>query len=179
PYLWSDPIGRALVLLRFRQQEMASQSRIYPDRNIADPIEPARRTWNYLTGQWSGTQSLLDELHLPKLGAWLASLDVWLAIVGLLVLAILAARNGLRSPHLMVLAIIVVESLTVIISMRTDFERYYLPIVLGNVVAAGVLIGTIGSLIMLAIRSRTRRSRTVTTAAWATGTPVLKEQGGG
>ncbi|MGC4106368.1 MAG: glycosyltransferase family 39 protein [Thermomicrobiales bacterium] len=175
PYLWPDPIGRALVLLRFRQQEMASQSRIYPERNIADPIESFRRTWDYLTGQWSGTQRFLDQLDLTSLGDTLAGLDVWLALGGLAVLAILSAQKGLRSPHLMVLAIVVVESLTVIVSMKTDFERYYLPIVLGNVVTAGILIGVVASLVWRIIPKRHPRPAP---SAWTPGVPVLKEQGG-
>lgn len=178
PYLWPDPIGRSLILLRFRQQEMASQSRIYPDRNIGDPMESARRTWDYLTGKWSGVQSFLDLVGLSRLGEILAPIDVWLALVGLVALAILAARNGLRSPHLMVLAIVVVESATVILSMKTDFERYYLPIVLGNVVAAGVLVGVVGSGIMRVISRRRRDLRSAGRSAQRSGMPMLKEQGG-
>lgn len=178
PYLWPDPIGRALILLRFRQQEMASQSRIYPDRNIADPVEAFRRTWTYLTGQWSGTQQVLDQVGLSGIGRALAGLDVWLALAGIVVLAVLAAKKGLRSPHLMVLAIVVVESLTVIVSMKTDFERYYLPIVLGNVVTAGVFVGVVGSLVWKVAPRRARNARSTSTASWTPGTPVLKEQGG-
>ncbi|MGC4190430.1 MAG: glycosyltransferase family 39 protein [Thermomicrobiales bacterium] len=178
PYLWPDPIGRALVLLRFRQQEMASQSRVYPDRNIANTTEAFHRTWDYLTGQWSGTQRFLDQQGLPSLGDTLAGLDVWLALAGIAFLAILAARKGLRSPHLMVLAIVVVESATVVLSMRTDFERYYLPIVLGNVVTAGVFAGVIGSLVWRLVPSRVRHTRRAQPSIWTSGRPVLKEQSG-
>ena len=180
PYLWPDPIGRALILLRFRQQEMASQSRIYPDRNIADPVESARRTWDYLTGQWSGTQSFLDLIGLPaKVGTMLAPLDVWLALAGLLVLGLLAAAKGLRSPHLMVFAVVAVESATVIVSMKTDFERYYLPIVLGNVITAGIFVGVVGSLVWRVVPGRVRHPRSSRTATMPAGAPVLKEHAGG
>jgi len=178
PYLWSDPIGRALILLRFRQREMASQSRIYPDRLIADPVESFSRTWDYLTDQWSGTRQFLDQIGLPTLGDALAGLDIWLALAGIVALGVLAARNGLRSPHLMVLAIVVVESLTVIVSMKTDFERYYLPIVLGNVVTAGVFVGVVCSLVWTLVGGRLRTERKARVAPWAPGTAVLKEQGG-
>lgn len=178
PYLWPDPIGRALILLRFRQQEMASQSRIYPDRLIADPVEAFNRTWDYLTGPWSGTQRFLDQVGLPGVGDTLSGLDIWLALAGLVTLALLAARKGLRSPHLVVLAIVVVESLTVILSMKTDFERYYLPIVLGNVVTAGVFVGAVCSLLWKLVAGRVRTGRRARVTAWTPATAVLKEQGG-
>lgn len=176
PFLWSDPIGRSLTLLRFRQQEMASQSRIYPDRNITSIKQSAERTWDYLTGQWSGTQRFFDTIDLPEIGNHLAGLDVWLALGGVAVLGIIALRKGLRSPHLMVCAIVVVESATVIVSMKTDFERYYLPIVLGNVVLAGFLIGVIGSLIWRLVPSWLRIRHF---APQSGHLPILKEHAGG
>ncbi len=157
PYLWSDPIGRTLKLLNFRQQEMVTQALINPGLKVNEPIEAVRRTWTFLGGEWSGTQSFLKMIGYPKLGNTLSHLDVWLALIGLLLLGLLSLRKGIQSPHFIVLILTVTEIATIIITMKTDFERYYLPIVLGFVVAGGVTIGVIsGMLWRLVQRGRSK-----------------------
>jgi len=157
PYLWPDPIGRTLKLLEFRTAEMTSQNAIDPSRAIANPIEAAQRTWTFLGHRWSGTREFFRLIGLPDVGHALSQLDVWLALVGLVVLAWLAWRKGLQSPHLIVWLLIVTEIATIIVSMKTDFERYYLPIVLGFVVASGVAVGFLSDKIMERMRTRSVR----------------------
>ena len=50
-----------------------------------------------------------------------------------------------RSAELAIAALIVFQLLTIILNMRVAFERYYLPIMLGEFVAVGVTVGYIAS----------------------------------
>lgn len=159
PYLWPDPIGRTLKLLKFRTGEMANQALLNPGLKVDGPVDAVRRTWSFLGDRWSGTQEFLRTVGLPGLGAALSQLDVWLAMTGLLILAVLAVRKGMQSPHLIVFLVIVTETATIIVTMKTDFERYYLPIVLGLVVASGVAIGFLGDAIWNVIDRRRTPAR--------------------
>ena len=64
-----------------------------------------------------------------------------LAVAGLLAIAVVGVIKGIRSAELAVAALIVFQTGTIVLSMRVDFERYYLPILLGEVVAIGCCIG--------------------------------------
>lgn len=159
PYLWPDPIGRTLMILNFRTQEMANQSVINPGLKVNGPVQAIDRTWTFLGDRWSGTQEFLKTVGLPGLGHALSQFDVWLAMFGLLILAYLVFRKGIQSPHFIVLILILTETATIIVTMKTDFERYYLPIVLGFVVAGGVAIGfAMDQILTLIRRIRTRSS---------------------
>ncbi|HEU0163599.1 MAG TPA: hypothetical protein VFQ54_01070, partial [Thermomicrobiales bacterium] len=141
PYLWQDPIGRIRTLINFRESEMANQSVISPQFNVTGTLDAFQRTWNNLHARWSGTRSFLTWIGLPDAGRWFESFDVLLGLVGLAVLLYLGLRKGIQSPQLIVLILIVTEILTVEFSLKTDFERYYLPIVLGFVIAGGSAFG--------------------------------------
>ncbi|MGI8485086.1 MAG: glycosyltransferase family 39 protein [Thermomicrobiales bacterium] len=158
PYLWPDPIGRTLKLLDFRTAEMANQGVINPGLKVSGPIQAIDRTWTFLGNRWSGTQEFLRTVGLPGLGHALSQLDVWLAMIGLLILAYLAFRKGIQSPHFIVLILILTETATIIVTMKTDFERYYLPIVLGFVVASGVAIGFVVDKIVTRVQRRRAHS---------------------
>jgi len=47
----------------------------------------------------------------------------------------------LRSGYALTLLLLGSQSAIILVTMRTDFERYYLPILLGNVVWGGVAVG--------------------------------------
>jgi hypothetical protein len=141
PYLWRDPIARTLLLLDFRQREMDQQARLYPRFAVETTGEAIRRTWTSLADRWSATEWLLDRTGLHGLASALSPLDLILAIVGVVLLAILAAQHPFRSGHLLVALVLMVQVATIVLAMRTDFERYYLPIVLATAVFAGVGVG--------------------------------------
>ncbi|HWV34485.1 MAG TPA: glycosyltransferase family 39 protein [Thermomicrobiales bacterium] len=141
PYLWPDPIGRTLTLIRFRQDEMTNQYRLYPQFRADNPVEALEKTINALGRSWSSTAEFLAQIGMTTLGKDLSLLDLVLASVGLIMLAAVGIRKGLRSAELAVTAIIVFQTVTIILSMRVDFERYYLPILLGEVIAVGCSVG--------------------------------------
>jgi hypothetical protein len=42
PYLWPDPIGRTLVLFRFRAKEMFNQGQFWPELSVNGPVDAPR-----------------------------------------------------------------------------------------------------------------------------------------
>ena len=141
PYLWPNPVARTLQLIEFRREEMESQYRLYPRFRTDSPVEAFDRTLYALGQAWSSTRHVLTAAGAPQLGDLLSRLDIALAVLGLACLLVVGALKGLRSPELIVASVIVVQSATIILAMRVDFERYYLPILLGFVVSIGCCIG--------------------------------------
>ncbi|HEV2074203.1 MAG TPA: hypothetical protein VGR29_11245, partial [Thermomicrobiales bacterium] len=90
---------------------------------------------------WSSTEEFLATIGLPALGDRLSMLDVVLATIGILLLLGVGLRKGLRSAELAIAGLVIFQTATIIMTMRVDFERYYLPILLGMVVAIGYSVG--------------------------------------
>lgn len=157
PYLWPDPIGRTLTLIQFRQDEMANQYRLYPQFRTDTPADALERTIVALGDTWSSTGHLLESIGLGGLAAYVSQLDIVLAVTGIAVLLWIGIRKGIRSAELAVASIIIFQTATIILNMRVDFERYYLPILLGEVVAIGSVVGVLVGLVRHAfLRQATR-----------------------
>lgn len=151
PYLWPDPIGRTLVLIRFRQDEMANQYRLYPQFRTDGPMDALERTVVALGDAWSSTRHVLDAIGMSSLAGYVSPLDIVLAAAGIAVLAWIGIRKGLRSAELAIVALIIFQTATIVLTMRVDFERYYLPILLGEVVAIGTVVGVVVQLVTRAL----------------------------
>ena len=145
PYLWPDPIQRTLYMIRFRQMEMDNQYNINPHFQTNSPMESLRMTYDVLGNTWSSTLQIFQWLRLDRIGEIMSATDLWLAIVGVVLLTLVGLRKGLRSAELAIAALIVFQLATIILNMRVAFERYYLPIMFGEFVAAGITIGYITS----------------------------------
>src|SRR5690606_22279684 len=141
PYLWPDPIRRTLMLIDFRRDEMANQYRLYPRFRTDTPLDALERTIDALGQAWSSTQHVLSSAGWATAADRLSLLDVILAAAGLIALVVVGWIKGLRSAELAIASLIVFQAATIILSMRVDFERYYLPILLGEVVAIGCAVG--------------------------------------
>lgn len=148
PYLWTNPIGRTLTLIDFRREEMANQYRLYPRFRTDGPMDALERTVVALGDAWSSTAHFLQSIGLDALANNISQLDIVLAGAGIAVLAAIGIRKGLRSAELAVVALIIFQTATIVLNMRVDFERYYLPILLGEVVAIGTIIGVAVSLLL-------------------------------
>jgi hypothetical protein len=158
PYLWKHPIENTLKLLDFRQNEMDVQARLYPQFEVETTSEAIRKTWTSLADTWSATEWLLSRAGMQDLAATLSPLDLILAMVGVVLLAIMAVQYPLKSGHLVVTLVLVIQVATIVLAMRTDFERYYLPIVLATAVFAGSGIGLVTQTIWHLVSSRTAQS---------------------
>ena len=128
---------------------------LIPDLPVADnlrltdtPMDALERTVVALGDRWSSTAHFLNSIGMEGLAATLSQLDVVLAATGIAILAWIGFRKGLRSAELAVVAIIIFQTATIVLTMRVDFERYYLPILLGEVVAIGSIVGVIAGLAM-------------------------------
>jgi 4-amino-4-deoxy-L-arabinose transferase-like glycosyltransferase len=163
PYLWKQPIANTLKILDFRENEMEVQARLYPQFAVETTGEAIRKTWASLADRWSATEWVLDRIGLHALGSALSPLDLILAMIGVVLLVILAAQMPFRSGHLLVTLVLIVQVMTIVLAMRTDFERYYLPIVLANAMFAGAGVGIASQSILHLVE--TRRARPAPSAA--------------
>jgi hypothetical protein len=158
PYLWPNPVSRTLTLIRFRQDEMANQYRLYPQFRTDTPLDALERTVVALGDRWSSTAHFLETIGMETLAANISQLDVVLAVTGIVLLLAIGIRKGMRSAELAIAAIIIFQTATIVLNMRVDFERYYLPILLGEVVAIGSVVGVVVSMAMHAAQRPARRS---------------------
>lgn len=157
PYLWKSPIERTMLLLGFRQNEMENQARLYPRFAVETTGEAIQKTWDSLAGRWSAAEWMVGELGATDLAERLAPVDVVLAIIGTVLLISLAVQMPIKSGHLIVTLVLLVQVVTIILAMRTDFERYYLPIVLSIAILAGCGLGIASQAISHAWQARRLR----------------------
>lgn len=143
PYLWPAPIQRTIYMLNFRQMEMDNQYRLNPHFQTNSPLESLQMAFEMLGNKWSSTLQISRWLHVESVGTIVSSADLWLAMAGIVVLTIVGLKKGLRSAELITAALIVFQLMTIILSMRVAFERYYLPIMVGEFLAIGVFVGYI------------------------------------
>ena len=147
PYLWVDPIGRALKLLDFRTTEMASQARIWPWAKVNNPKEALMRYGEQLHDTASTTKHLQQWVN-DNTGIAITnpeSLDFIVIAIGAVLLLRIVIQRGLWSPHAMVAMLMAAEVGAVTVGLGVDFYRYYLPILLVNAILVGVAFGEAGS----------------------------------
>lgn len=148
PFLWPDPIGRTLDLLRFRTLEMTNQGNIWGDLKIDGPVDAAGRIYNWLgvvdsvTGEAIG--NVTQPLGIAFRPMWL---DLALAVIGAVILLGLAVRHGLGSRWSLALLVLAGEVALVIAGMRADFSRYLLPVLVANAVCGGLVFGVLWQLV--------------------------------
>ena len=145
PYLWPDPIRRTLYMLDFRQMEMDNQYQINPHFRTDSPLESLQMAYDSLGNTWSSTLQIFQWLRLDRIGDLLSHGDLWLSMAGIALLVVIGVRKGLRSPELVIAALIVFQMVTIMLSMRVAFERYYLPIMVGEFVTIGCTFGYIAA----------------------------------
>lgn len=171
PYLWPHPIARTLLLLDFRRNEMEAQAGIYDRFAVESTGEAINKTWESLAERWSATEWIFAWFGWREAGIQLQALDVILAILGTAALTAVAIKLPIRSGHFVVGLLLLVQIGTIIVSMRTDFERYYLPIVLAIAILAGSGIGIAARLLVTAMQSRKHLSKTRRLQPFSGGSP--------
>lgn len=146
PYLWVDPIGRTYNLFKFRVDEMASQAALFENAGVGSIQAGLGRTGNRLADMHQAGTEVLNQIN-DVFGTSLSvsGIDMMLGFAGILLFVMLVVRNGLRSPHTMVAALILAEAATIIYGLRSDLYRYFLPLVFVQAVCISVLAGVIWS----------------------------------
>jgi hypothetical protein len=169
PYLWPDPIGRTLALFRFRAGEMHNQGVIWPELNVHGPIDALGRIGNWLgevdsvTGYAIGAVARLFGLTWQPMGG-----DLLLALIGALILLVLAIQRGLGSRWAMAALLLAGQVALVVVGMRADFSRYLLPVLMANAICGGIAAGVAWD----ALRARMETRRPQAERAGLAGEPA-------
>jgi hypothetical protein len=142
PYLWPDPISRTAQIFAFRTREMAHQAATWPGVAIGSREEAVGRIWSTLGERFSLTGRLVEAV--PHFGGLPYTLDLLLATGGIGALLWLIWRHGPASPQAVAGLILLSQAALIVIGLRVDYARYYLPLVFVGTVMIGVLTGLIG-----------------------------------
>lgn len=139
PYLWPDPIERTHNLFTFRTEEMAAQASDWPVMAVPTRAEALRRVGVNFGERYSIAGALADRLGVTTPPS-LRHLEVALPVLGIVVMTAIAVRAGRTSPQAFVLAVLGGQSAITILAMRSEFDRYHLPMALLGAVAAAVAL---------------------------------------
>jgi hypothetical protein len=138
PYLWPDPVGRTRNLVAFRAEEMAAQASDWPVMAVPTRAEALRRVVVNFTERFSFTTAIpaIDQPGSPA--ASLRYLEVAIPVVGLAMMTAMAVRAGPYSARSLALAVLGGQVAVTILGMRSEFDRYHLPMAILGAIAAAV-----------------------------------------
>ena len=155
PYLWSNPVAHTRHLLAFRVEEMAAQSTDWPIMAVPTRAEALRRVNLNFTERYNLTASAIFWLggtttHLIR------QLEFLIPVLGIVLMAGRAIRDGPYSPRALVLAILGGQVLVTIFGMRSEFDRYHVPMAILGAVAAAVALEWLGrgAISLLGVKGR-------------------------
>jgi hypothetical protein len=140
PYLWPDPIGRMRHLFAFRAEEMATQASDWPVMAVPTRREALRRVAVNFTERYSFTSSLATSLGTHGAMVPLRAIELTIPTAGIAIMAGIAARDGPYSPRMLVLAVLGAQTLITILAMRSEFDRYHVPMAILGAMAAAVAL---------------------------------------
>ena len=140
PYLWPNPIAHTGHLFAFRVEEMAAQSSDWPVMAVPNRVEALRRVNVNFTERYNLSGSLIALLGRPGTASMVRQLEFLISLLGLVVMAGVAVRDGPCSPRAIVLAVLGGQVLVTILGMRSEFDRYHVPMALLGAVAAAVAL---------------------------------------
>lgn len=149
PFVWSAPYSRTRILFDFRAAEMASQSRIWPDRAVIGRLDALRTLWHVFQEDYPTTGRFFD--WLAGIGVFpngVPSIDIVLAGIGLALAIVAVIRTGVATPLAFAFILLGGQALAIVAGLRVDFNRYYLPIVLFVALCIGFLAGEVARYIM-------------------------------
>lgn len=141
PYLWPDPVGRTRNLVEFRTTEMQAQSTDWPVMAVPTRTEAVRRIGVNFAERYS-LSGLVDRASDAIVGAspGLGPFDLLAALVGLLLWSAGALQRGPRDPAALALLVLLSLVAVTIGGMRSEFDRYHVPMALLGALAIGVLV---------------------------------------
>jgi hypothetical protein len=140
PYLWPDPIGRTRNLFTFRAEEMEAQSSEWPVMAVPNRFEALRRVNVNFTERFSLSTTAISWLGGHTSPPLLRQAEFLIPVIGILIMVGMAIRDGPLSPQCLVLVVLGGQVLVTILGMRSEFDRYHLPMALLGAVATGVTL---------------------------------------
>jgi hypothetical protein len=156
PYLWSNPIAHTRHLFAFRVEEMAAQSSDWPVMAVPSRVEALRRVNVNFTERYNLSALLIAVLGGPRTVSMPRQVEFLIPLLGLVLMAGMAVRDGPYSPRALVLAVLGGQVLVTILGMRSEFDRYHVPMALLGAVAAAVALESLArsALSLLDAKSR-------------------------
>jgi len=155
PYLWSNPIAHTRHLLGFRIEEMAAQSSDWPVMAVPTRAEALRLVNLNFTERYNLTASVIFRLG-GTTSPLIRQLEFFVPVLGVALMAGLAIRDGPSSPRAFVLAVLGGQVLVTILGMRSEFDRYHVPMAILGAVAAAVALERLarGAISLLGVKGR-------------------------
>jgi hypothetical protein len=139
PYLWPDPIAHTRHLFAFRVEEMAAQSSDWPVMAVPNRVEALRRVNLNFTERYNLSASLISLVGGPT-APLVRQVEFVIPVLGIVLMAGLAARDGPYSPRALALAVLAGQVLVTVFAMRSEFDRYHVPMALLGAIAAAVAL---------------------------------------
>jgi hypothetical protein len=139
PYLWPDPIAHTRHLFAFRVEEMAAQSSDWPVMAVPNRVEALRRVNLNFTERYNLAASLISLVGGPT-APLVRQVEFVIPVLGIVLMAGLAARDGPYSPRALGLAVLAGQVLATVFAMRSEFDRYHVPMALLGAIAAAVAL---------------------------------------
>jgi hypothetical protein len=179
PYVWSAPYSRTRILFDFRAQEMASQSRIWPDRAVIGRLDALETLWHVFQDDYPTTGRFFD--WLAGIGVFpqnVPSIDIALAGIGLALAIVAVLRTGVATPLAFAFILLGGQAAAIAAGLRVDFNRYYLPIVLFVALCIGYLAGEIVRAFeqwLVERQATPRRTSGTADTEYGTSTPLAGE----
>jgi 4-amino-4-deoxy-L-arabinose transferase-like glycosyltransferase len=173
PYLWPNPIVRTRELLQFRAIEMYNQGVLWSELNVDGPVDALGRIGNWLGDIDSVTGQLFELIARPFGISWKPmEFDLVLAIIGALILLVLAVQRGLGSRWAMAALVLGGQVALIVVGMRADFSRYLLPVLTATAVCGGLVAGAAWNLVWDRIAGRRESQRPAIDSASFAGEPI-------
>jgi hypothetical protein len=129
PYLYRDPLGRALILFQNRQTEMAAQAELDPSRAVPSLPDKIERVWtnSLIEDTWAHTR-----FHRP--------LEAVLAVVGLAWLVARAVRPRPGTEALLLLWVLGFFG-GVTLALGYVLDHYFMPTATMGLLLSGLAVG--------------------------------------
>jgi hypothetical protein len=140
PYLWPDPVGRTRQIFTFRSQEMAAQASDWPEMAVPTRAEALRRTVANFSERFTLSAAGLQMVPSGSAPRFVGQIEVAVPLIGIVAMLALAARDGPFSAKALALAILAGQCAITLLGMRSEFDRYHLPMALLGAVAAAVAL---------------------------------------
>lgn len=154
PYLWPSPIANAYRMYEFRADSFELQA-MNEQANVPNRTDAFRRVGEELGERFSLGGYVVEAIERwlsVSLPSSIAQLDLVLALAGLVILIGMAGRDGFASPRSLVLAVLGGHVLLILLTIRVEYARYFMPIVLLMAVTVGVVAGAAWKVVALARR---------------------------
>lgn len=140
PYLWPDPVYRTRQLFAFRADEMEAQASDWPVMAVPTRLEALRRVHANFSDRYNLSESAATWAGIGSAPAWLRQIEVIAATLGVAIMIVKSTRAGPYSPQALVLAVLGGLTTVTILAMRSEFDRYHLPMALLGAVGAVVAL---------------------------------------